>query len=101
MRWSSVIDSMVVGYSYSGRNIDQQGSKRQQGGTYLVPRADNVRCDQDEEAAALIFEREQLSDDVIEVHVREVVVHQGCVGDEVLEFELEQLARGLFFVEQV
>ena len=40
----------------------------------------------------------ELLDDVLEIHVKEVVSHELCVADEVAEFELQQLGGGFSLV---
>lgn len=58
-------------------------------------------CDQHQLDSARILKCVQLGYDVHKVHVGEVVVHEGGVGDEVFELELEQLRRRFLLVEQV
>lgn len=70
-------------------------------GVILLLRSHNVAGKQNQLTAPDIFQREKLADNVFHVHVDKVVAHQSCVRDQILEFELEQFAGCLAFIEQV
>ena len=69
--------------------------------TYELLRSNNHRSYEHQLPTTLVLQAEKLTNNVSEVHVREIVVHQGRIGHKVLELEFEQFGSGLLLVEEV